>query len=74
MKATGIVIIILFAAVLFMAVCIEDKDPIQKTIKSDYSGKKIVVVDGCEYISCSVYYGSVLVHKGNCTNHTGAIK
>lgn len=29
----------------------------------------VIVIDGCEYFN-----GSVLVHKGNCTNHVKEIK
>lgn len=29
-------------------------------------GERIVSIDSCEYIERDMYYGSVLVHKGNC--------
>ena len=29
-------------------------------------GERIISVDSCEYIERGVYYGTVLVHKGNC--------
>ena len=29
----------------------------------------IITIDSCEYIMTKVYYGHVLTHKGNCTNH-----
>lgn len=36
--------------------------------KKEYikESEKILVIDSCEYIERGVYYGSVLVHKGNC--------
>lgn len=29
-------------------------------------GESIINIDSCEYIERNVYYGIVLVHKGNC--------
>ena len=29
-------------------------------------GERIISIDSCEYIERDMYYGSVLVHKGNC--------
>ena len=33
---------------------------------SSVDGYNIVIVDSCEYIRNRNYYGSVIVHKGNC--------
>ena len=37
---------------------------------------KICVIEGCEYFTCDVYRGVVIVHKGNCKNpiHKGGNK
>ena len=29
-------------------------------------GERIISIDSCEYIERNVYYGIMLVHKGNC--------
>ena len=29
-------------------------------------GERIISIDSCEYIERNVYYGTMLVHKGNC--------
>ncbi len=29
----------------------------------------MVTIDSCQYIATTVYFGHVLTHKGNCTNH-----
>lgn len=29
----------------------------------------LITIDSCQYIMTKVYFGNVLTHKGNCTNH-----
>lgn len=55
--------IILLAFTAMMMVGCREVNREKEYIKES---EKILVIDYCEYIEREVYYGSVLVHKGNC--------
>ena len=63
----------LFIAVMLLtlASCYEPNVKRESTgyvIQSGCSPLKIVNVDGCQYLYGEWGYGTVLTHKGNCTN------
>ena len=55
-------IILLALTTLMMVGCIEVG--VEKV--SVKEGERIINIDSCEYIERHVYYGTMLVHKGNC--------
>ena len=55
-------------SVLLLTAC----DYRNTTVVVDRTGKysySVINIDGCEYLKCEVQGGSVIIHKGNCTNH-----
>lgn len=55
--------IILLTLITFMMVGCREVN-VKKYTKKE--GERIICIDSCEYIERDVYYGTVLVHKGNC--------
>ena len=54
-------IILLALAALMIAGC--DYTPTDHTTSD---GKRVVLIDSCEYIECPNSYGPIYAHKGNC--------
>jgi len=59
-------IILLAFAALMMVGCreVSVENSVEKVHVKE--GERIISIDSCEYIERNVYYGTMLVHKGNC--------